>query len=42
MSVLQGTDGTTGSGKRGGNVGMGSPGANLVGEGLLGAATQRT
>lgn len=34
MSVLQGTDGTIGSGKRGGNVGMGSLlGADLVGEG---------
>lgn len=42
ISVLHGTDGTIGSGKRGGKVGMGSLGAGSLDGGLLDAATQRS
>ena len=42
ISVLQGTVGTTGSGKGRGKVGMGSLGAGSLDGGLLGAATQRS
>ena len=42
ISVLHGTDGTTGSGKGGDKVGRGSLGSGLVGEGPLDAATQRS
>jgi hypothetical protein len=41
ISVLHGMDGTTGSAKGGGKVGIGSLGAGLLGGGPLGAATQR-
>lgn len=41
ISVLHGTDGTTGSGKGGGKVGIGSLGEGSLDGGLLGAATQR-
>lgn len=41
ISVLHGTDGTIGSGKRGGKVGIGSLGTGLLGGRPLGTATQR-